>query len=57
MLYHFHNRRVVKAIRYSVKAIRYRIYAEAMHDQWKQIPYPILFLRRSDGKSSNRNKV
>ena len=32
MLGHFHNRRVVKAIRYT-------IYAETIHDQWKQIPY------------------
>ena len=49
MLCHFHNRRVVKAIRYI-------IYAGTMHDQWKQTPYPIWFLRRCDSKPSNGNE-
>ena len=35
-----------------VKAMRYIIYAETMHDKWKQTPYPIWFLRRCDSKSS-----
>ena len=50
MLCHFHNRRVVKAIRYT-------IYDETMHDKWRQTPYPIWFLRRCDNKSSNGNEV
>ena len=50
MLRHFHSRRVVKAMRYI-------IYAETMHDQWKQTPYQIWFLRRCDIKSSNENEV
>ena len=49
MLCHFHNRRVVKAIRYIN-------YVETMHDKWKQTPYPICFLRRFDLKSSNGNQ-
>ena len=50
MLCHFHSRRVVKAMRYI-------IYAETMHDQWKQTPYQIWFLRRCDIKSSNGNEA
>ena len=49
MLCHFHNRRVVKAIQYI-------IYAETMHDKWKQTPYAIWFLRRCNSKSSNGNE-
>ena len=47
MLGHFHNRLVVKAIRYIY------IYAETIRDKWKQTPYPIWLLRRCDSKSSN----
>ena len=50
MLCHFHNGRVVEAIRHT-------IYAERIHDQWKQIPYPIWFLGRWESKLSNKNKV
>ena len=50
MLCHFHNRGVLKPIRYI-------IYAETMHDKWKQTPYPIWFLRRYDSKLSNGNEV
>ena len=50
MLCHFRNCRVVKAIRYI-------IYAEIVHDKRKQIPYPIWFLRHCDSKSSNGSKV
>ena len=39
MICHFHNRRVVKALRYIN-------HVETMHDKWKQTPYPICFLRR-----------
>ena len=49
MLCHFHNRRIVIAIRYI-------IYAETMHDKWKETHYPIWFLRRCDSKSSNGNE-
>ena len=49
MLCHFHNRRIVIAIRYI-------IYAETMHDKWKEIHYPIWFLRRFNSKSSNGNE-
>ena len=45
MLCQLRNRRVVKAMRYT-------IYDETMHDKWKQTPYPICFLRRCDSKSS-----
>ena len=50
MLCHFHNRRVVKAIRHIV-------YAETMQDKWKQTSYPIWLLRRCDSKPSNGNEV
>ena len=50
ILCHFHGRHVVKAIQYI-------IYAETMHDKWKQTPYPIWFLRCCGSKSSNGNEV
>ena len=50
MLCHFHSRRVVKAMRYIISP-------KTMHDQWKQTPYQIWFLRRCDIKSSSGNEV
>ena len=50
MLRNFHNRGVVETTWHI-------IYAETMHDEWKQNPYPIWFLRRCDSKLSSANEV